>query len=513
MTNPFALAANLLNPPDNNDPAVWVENRLGGHLWSKQREVADSVRDNKRTVVASAHGEGKSQLAAWLVGWWLDSHQPGQAFVLTTAPTFHQVRAILWRYINQMHARAKLRGRVNQTEWHMGGELVAIGRKPADHNESAMQGIHAPKVLIIFDEAGGIPAQLWLAAEAIAVNDDCRILAIGNPDFPQGSFRDAWDSPMWHRVRISALDNPNFTGEECPVAVKSQLASVEWVNDMRSKWGESSPIYQSKVLGMFPSSAENSVIDYAKMVAASQIELENDPESDVTILGVDVAGGGTDMTVVRERRGSKAIRQWTTGTQNADRLIEWLHEIIVETQARAVRIDSTGVGWAIVGALRQKCPDILIAGVNAAAQASQPQRFLNARAEMWWNGRMKLEAGEIDLTEAQDFHSLLAEMTAPKWSLNERGRIKLESKDEVRDRIGRSPDHADALLLAFYDRLGHVTNEELIKPSAMKIGGSGPGALATAAKPQGPTGLMIEAEEQPDIVGISRNRIGGGRWR
>lgn len=128
MTSPLELAANLLSPQEENDPVKWVEDRMGGYLWSKQREVAYSVRDNKRTVVASAHAEGKSQVAAWLVGWWLDSHQPGQAFVLTTAPTFHQVRAILWRYINQMHMRGKLRGRVNQTEWHIGGELVALGR-------------------------------------------------------------------------------------------------------------------------------------------------------------------------------------------------------------------------------------------------------------------------------------------------------------------------------------------------------------------------------------------------
>ena len=499
MTSPFELAANLLSPKDDNDPVKWVEDRLGGHLWSKQKEVAYSVRDNKRTVVASAHGEGKSQVAAWLIGWWLDSHQPGQAFVLTTAPTFHQVRAILWRYVNQMHMRGRLRGRVNQTEWHIGGELVALGRKPADHNEAALQGIHAPRVLIIFDEAGGIPQQLWTAADAIATNDDCRILAIGNPDFPQGPFRDAWDSPQWNSIQISALENPNFTNEECPVAVKAQLASVEWVEDMRKKWGETSPIYQSKVLGVFPSSAENSVIDYARTVAASQVE-QPVSENDATVLGIDVAGGGSDLTVIRERRGRKALRQWTNATADAERLIEWIHEIIIETQAKAVRIDSTGIGWAVVGAIRQRCPDVLIAGMNASSGASQPQRFLNSRAEMWWNGRMKMEAGEFDFTEAQDFHNILAELTAPKWSLNSYGKIKIESKDEVRDRIGRSPDHADALLLAFYDRMGLVTTEEEVsRPAAMKL----------AQAVQGQALGRIDAHEG---LGLSRQRIGVGRW-
>lgn len=500
MTNAFSLAANLLAPPDGNDPRRWVEERLGETLWSKQKEVFESVRDNKRTVVASAHGTGKSFGASRLVGWWLDSHQPGQAFVLTTAPTFHQVRAILWRYINQMHMRGRLRGRVNQTEWHMGGELVALGRKPADHNEAAMQGIHAPKVLIIFDEAGGIPAQLWLAAEAIATNDDCRILAIGNPDFPMGPFRDAWDSPQWNSIRISAMDNPNFTDEECPVLVKSQLSSVEWVKDMREKWGEQSPIYQSKVLGVFPSSAEDSVIDYSKFIAATQRELPAN-EHDAIILGADIAGGGTDMTVVRERRGSKALRQWTISTPDSGRLVEWLHNIIIESEAKAIRIDSTGIGWGIIGAIREKCPDVLVSGVNASAQASQPNRFLNSRAEMWWNGRVLVEKGEIDLSEAVDTLNLTAEMTAPKWSLNFKGKIQIESKDDLRDRIGRSPDHADALLLAFYDRMGLVSlDEEVFKPSAIKIG----------ERPAG--GGFLNQLQSENQNSLARRRIGAGRW-
>lgn len=500
MTSAFELAANLLSPPEENDPTRWVTERLGEHVWSKQAEVFDSVRDNKRTVVASAHGEGKSFAASRLVGWWLDSHQPGQAFVLTTAPTFHQVRAILWRYINQMHMRGRLRGRVNQTEWHMGGELVALGRKPADHNEAAMQGIHAPKVLIIFDEAGGIPAQLWVAAEAIATNDDCRILAIGNPDFPQGPFRDAWDSPQWHSIRISALENPNFTDEECPVGVKSQLASQDWVRDMREKWGETSPIYQSKVLGIFPSSAEDSVIDYAKFTGCTLREIPAN-DYDATILGADIAGGGSDLTVVRERRGAKALRQWTISTPDSGRLVEWLHNIVVETDAKAIRVDSTGIGWGIIGALREKCPNVIISGVNSSSQPAQPNRFLNARAEMWWNGRTLVEKGEIDLTEAVDTMNLTAEMTAPKWSLNSKGKIQIESKDDLRTRIGRSPDHADALLLAFYDRMGLVTTEEIMtKPSAMKIGDPTRAVQGFLAQVAG------------EGSGIARMRIGAGRW-
>lgn len=159
MTNPFSMAANILSPSADHDPAKWITERMNTHLWSKQKEIVYSVRDNKRTAVAACHAAGKSHVAAAIICEWLENHQPGQAFVVTTAPSYHQVRAILWRYINQFHGRNGLRGRCNQVEWFMGGELVAIGRKPQDHDDDAFQGIHAPYVLAVLDEAGGVPAQ------------------------------------------------------------------------------------------------------------------------------------------------------------------------------------------------------------------------------------------------------------------------------------------------------------------------------------------------------------------
>src|SRR5690606_28787935 len=159
------------------DPVGWVQGRIGQTVWSKQRQILEAVRDHRRVAVRSGHGVGKSHVAALVACWWLDTHEPGTAFVVTSAPTFPQVRAILWRYIRRMHAAGDLPGRVNQTEWHLGGELVAFGRKPADHDESAFQGIHARYVLVILDEACGIPGQLWVAADALTTNVDCRILA------------------------------------------------------------------------------------------------------------------------------------------------------------------------------------------------------------------------------------------------------------------------------------------------------------------------------------------------
>jgi len=235
------------------DPTAWINERINEFAWSKQREIMASLLDHRRVAVRSCHGVGKSHIASRVAGWWLDVHEPGEAFVVTTAPTFPQVRAILWRYIRQMHKRAGLIGKVNQTEWSVDGELVAFGRKPADHDEAAFQGIHARRVLVIIDEACGIPEQLWIAADALTTNDGCRILAIGNPDNPSTHFKQVSErGTNWHKIRISAFDSPNLTGEQVPPELAEMLISRGWVEEKAEEWGTDNPIYVSKVLGEFP---------------------------------------------------------------------------------------------------------------------------------------------------------------------------------------------------------------------------------------------------------------------
>src|SRR5687767_3371186 len=106
-----------------NDPVRWAKEVVGVDLWSKQREILESVRDNRQTAVKSSHQVGKSFTAALVVAWWISTREPGTAFAVTTAPTFTQVRSILWREIGALHARALLPGKCNQTEWSMGNQL------------------------------------------------------------------------------------------------------------------------------------------------------------------------------------------------------------------------------------------------------------------------------------------------------------------------------------------------------------------------------------------------------
>lgn len=440
------------------DPVAWTRNRINEWVWSKQAEILQSAVDNRRTAVKSCHGVGKSHIVSRLAAWWLDVHEPGEAFVVTSAPTYAQVRAILWRYIRQLHSKHGLPGRVNQTEWHIDGEIVAFGRKPADHNEAAFQGIHARRVLVILDEACGIPEQLWIAADALTTNDGCRIVAIGNPDNPASHFRQVCQPGSgWHTIRISAFDSPNLTGEDVPDSLAELLISRGWAEEKAAEWGEDNPIYISKVLGDFPDQAPNAVVRTADVARCRlNLDVPYAPAQLLPIeLGVDVGGGG-DLTVIRERRGLLAGREWTSNSDRPEQLAPLVAHAIAETTATSVKVDAIGIGWGLVGELRNMRSRGLhsanIVAVNVAEKAAAPERYVNLRAEIWWTVGRQLSADRgWDLAQMDNGDTTVAELLEPRWELDPSGRIKIESKDDIRERTGgRSPDHADALLLAYY---------------------------------------------------------------
>lgn len=439
-------------------PVSWVEQRLGEFVWSKQREIMQALLDHRRVAVRSCHGVGKSHIASRIAAWWLDVHEPGEAFVVTSAPTYAQVRAVLWRYIRQLHKRANLPGRVNQTEWLIDDELVAFGRKPADHDEGAFQGIHARRVLLIFDEACGIPEALWVAGDSLTTNEGCRILAIGNPDNPASHFATVCKPGSgWHTIGISAYDSPNLTGEQVPDALAELLISQSWVLEKADEWGIDNPIYVSKVLGEFPSQHPRAVVR-VEDVAVCRIPLEvlRLPAELLPVeLGVDVGGGG-DLTVIRERRGPLAGRQWTSNSDRPEELAPLVLMAIRETGATSVKVDSIGIGWGLIGELRNRAArgehTATVVGVNVAEKASDPVKYFNLRSQIWWEVGRQLSADRAwDLSKMDDADSTVAELLEPLWELDTGGRIRVEPKDDIRERTGgRSPDRADALLLSYY---------------------------------------------------------------
>ena len=441
----------------SGDPVRWAKERCGIHLWSVQQEIAYSVAQNKRTAVQSAHGIGKSFLAAALAAWWVDTHDPAETMVVSTAPSLDQVHAILWEEIRGIHSRAGLSGVVQRTDrWLVGDRLVGMGRKPPDHNEAAFSGIHRKYVLVILDEACGIPEWLWTGVETITTADTCRILAIGNPDDPSSHFKDVCTGGRksnWVSFKISCFDSPNFTGEDVPDSLRELLTPIQWAEDRKTEWGETNPLYIAKVLGEFPTDNPMSVVRMSDTYACRLEQVRSKEELLPVELGVDVGGGGDD-TIIRERRGMRAGREWRETSDKPETISRLLLHAINTTGATAVKIDSIGIGHGLVGEMKNLkeigAHSARIYGVNVSEKATRPDIYFNLRSQLWWEvGRLASEQRAWDLSEMENADATVAQMLEPRYELDLKGRIKVEPKDDIRKRLGRSPDNADALLLAY----------------------------------------------------------------
>lgn len=449
--SPWEHAARLFEPPADahylHDPAAWANDKLDTFLWSKQLDIAHSVTTHRRTAVKSCHGAGKSFTAGMLAAWWIDTHPPGEAIVVSTAPTYKQVHAVLWEEIRKQHHKGDLPGTVLQTdEWKIGDVLVGMGRKPADHDAHGFQGIHRRYVLVILDEACGIPAPLWDAVEAITTNDDARILAIGNPDDPQTQFGNVCKPGSgWNVMQISSFDTPNLSGEHVPDYLRPLLPSAEWVEDARVRWGEDSPVYLSKVLGEFPEASENTLIPARYITEAQNRTL--DATGHPAMLGVDVARYGTDRSVVATRQGGRVrvTRSWAKAatTQTTGQVID----LARQANAAEIRVDGVGVGGGVVDQLAEQGWPVF--DMQAGQAASDPTKFINARAEWYWGLRQMFEQGDIDLDP--DDNETAAQLSAIRYRFTSRGQIQIESKDEMKARGVPSPDRADAVMLVCAD--------------------------------------------------------------
>jgi hypothetical protein len=486
-----AKLAVLLDAEINNpwaryeaDPVGFIQDGLGETLWSKQIEIAESVLHNTRTAVAACHAPGKSHLSARIVAWWVASHAPGTALAITIAPTHRQVRNIIWPHIRRCQALAHLPGEVLTQTWKMGGDVVAYGFSPSPYDEAATQGIHAPNLLIVVDEAGGIGETVGQALEALMTGGNTRLLLLGNPPTDQEDswFERAYQSPLYNTITIGAYDTPNFTGEPvgicktCPPQVPEHyitkhLVDERWVDDVISEFGEDSPFVEARVYARFVRSTSNKVIPFGWCERAINNE---EPLTGVHIrLGIDIAADGGDEFVIAKADGfTTEIIHRSSGKVNENAVdvaavcLKHIRDAEELQQARGiedpvkVKIDTIGVGWGVVSLLQTWGTEgrhrSKIVPVNVAERAKDSEKFRNIRAELWWNGRALLQPdsdGRQDVALNVE-RKVMSQLAGPTFKSDSAGRIQIEAKAEMKRRGVSSPDQAEAVLLALYDPPG-----------------------------------------------------------
>lgn len=427
------------------DPEFFQREVLGWDPWEKQVEIAKSVRDHKKTAVKSCHDSGKTADAARIGLWFLYSFQP--SIVLTTAPTFRQVEELLWR---------EIRGAYNKSRIPLGGEMYRTPKLNLDDDWFALglstddpekfQGFHSVNILLIGDEAAGVPEDIFIAADTSLTTANARELLIGNPSSTSGRFYNAFHSKrdLYNCIHISAFTTPNFTEGK---VVRPYLITPEWVEEKRKEWGEDSPLYQIKVLGEFPEATVDTVIALAWLEAAAQRSL--DAGGEAPEIGYDVARFGDDMTSLAIRQGpvllhleshSQRDTMWTAG-----RCIELRRQ----WKAVSIKVDDTGLGGGVTDRLKEQGEPVV--PVNAGEKPLDPERYPDLRSELWFMMADRAREGRLDTSRIPEGQRsvLEAQLTAPKYKLDSSGRRVVEKKSETKKRLGRSPDDADAVILAF----------------------------------------------------------------
>jgi hypothetical protein len=453
-----------------SEPEAYAEDVLGVKWWSKQREIANALLKHKRVFVKACHSIGKTHLAGGLVNWFFDCWQPG--ITLTTAPTQAQVTDLTWKEVRvQRRGRPGLLPKAPRME--TSPDHFASGFTAGD--ATSFHGRHEERMLIIFDEAVGIDGEFWEAAEGMMTGDGCYWLAIMNPTDTSSRAYQEQESGDWHIIEVSALDHPNIAadlaGKPAPFPKAVRLSFIEsrlkrWAtpipaSDKRAgdiefppgsgQWWRPGPLFESRVLGRWPSTGTDSV--WSDALWAMALVWQPEPE-EPTEIGCDVARYGEDYTSIIVRRG-RCVLHWEThngwGTdQTAGRLKQLAAEYAQEGEDPTqilIKVDDDGVGG---GVWDQRGKHRFIR-MNAQSNALQNEDYPNRRSEYWFATAERAGEGRIDVSRLSEEakRNLRQQLMMPKWKVDSSGRRVVEQKDDTKKRLKRSPDDADAFNLAF----------------------------------------------------------------
>lgn len=482
------------------DPALFFKEILGvTTLEEYQIRILNAIASNDRVAISACHDVGKSWTLARIIIWYCICFPYSK--VITTAPTYNQVKNILWSELRSAYSKSpfKLGGKLNQTEWQLSpnGDWFAIGFTPRNElsgeagqgTSSSFQGFHAPHILLVFDEATGVPHPIWTMAEGILTSAKVKFVAIGNPTSRNSEFFKCFSSPAWHKIKLSCFDSPNLIANDIKTiddlrkeidivrtlpdseaaermrnykVAKDYLLTLKWVVSMGlpRKWGIEHPLFVSKVLGEFPKDSDGTLIPLGAIEDA-QLRVHYPVAGDRKTLGVDVARFGSDSTVITALHGKKFLSQKQMVKRDTTQVVGEVIAIAREIgPIDVIVVDETGLGSGVVDMLREAQRDDTlwrnteVRGVQFGASCEQDEdreKFVNIKARMFRLLADDLKSIDGLCLPAEDIY--LDELPTILYHYDSKGRMAIESKDDYKKRTGRkSPDHADSLALANFGR-------------------------------------------------------------
>lgn len=490
-----------------SDPHGYAREVLKLQLTEDQSDILLSIRDNRYTLVEASHAIGKTFTAGIAANWWYDCWPEHICYI--TAPTWPQALGLTFKAVKTSRRALNLPGRILETGQVLDEDSVKAGahyiRALNAEKGEGFQGEHEAPILIVIEEGVGVPKYIWEAAKGLMTHPDCRLFVIGNPTDEATEFGLAAESVNYNVISISALDHPNIKAElraqppPFPKAVRLRwvfemlrdecertdsliggdafefhsLPEIESALNGQPVSGETwyympTAVFQGRVLGVFPTQADQQVIPKAWLKNQPRLE---PGENDMPELGSDVARFGDDRTTIFVRRGPclmsgreirkmdgvevakacmddalEAVREWKGA--------EWTAETSLENQVALakkapIKIDTTGgPGMGPYFVLQTAGYNAI--GINSSEPPRDREQYRNKRSELWFDVRKRAQEKRLDFSRLRkDIRQKLErEWSTPKYRAPSYKIV--EEKEKMKARLGFSPDLADGANLAFY---------------------------------------------------------------
>jgi hypothetical protein len=422
-------------------PVRFVKEVLGVEnleTWQEQ-VLTDLAQGIQRIAVSSGHGIGKTALTAWINLWFISTRPNPQ--IVVTANTDSQLKTKTWRELAKWHKRSK-----NEEWFKWTATKFFLLDSPEDwfssaipwseNNSEAFAGTHEKHLLYIFDEASAIADIIWEVSEGAMTTSGALWIAFGNPTRNTGKFSQCFGK-FRHRWKNYRIDS-----REVSITDKKQIQ--DWIED----YGEDSDFVRIRVKGEFPRAGTNQFISSEDVNNCVEYVAEGYQEQPV-VMAVDVARFGDDQSVVCIRQGRKVFELLKWRNLDLMTTASKVFELYEEWNPRLIFIDGVGVGGGVVDRLKQLLPEKYIFEVNAGHRAEEAETYYNKRAEMWGNMRAALQGG-IEIPRDSE---LCDDLTGLEYGFDNKNRIQLEKKEDMKRRGLASPDCGDALSMTYTKRV------------------------------------------------------------
>lgn len=450
------------------------------HRWDGTEnplmKILDALVAGKWCGVESATSTGKTFLGALIVFWFLENFE--NSLVVTSAPKQDQLTLHIWREISKLYSRfnkgnlttLKLRMQEDSEDWLAIG--FTAGVKADEESSTKAQGFHAEHLLILIEETPGVPWAIATAFMNTATSPHNLILAMGNPDNQQDNLHKFCKIERVEHVRISGYDHPNVVLNN-PNFIPGAM-SWQGLRDMLARYGdENNPLYLSRARGISPEQSADALIRWEWFKRATDRFLSLCDEKGKLItekfegqrcLGVDVANSESgDKAAIAEGVGRVLIKVEDFHCPDSNQLGKRdVYTRMIENKIKpsCVGVDGVGVGAGTVNGLKELGLIVKnLMGSDKARSHKGEEEFKNLRSQMWWQLREDLRNDLIDLPVDQE---LFEDLASPNW-FTQNGKIVVESKEDFKKRLGRSPNKGDAVVYWNWVRTTRSAGVEILK--------------------------------------------------